>query len=90
MKQTPNQLFKQLSKEFVREWLMAGGFQGKEGQQIPEMTSEFVDSVTERYIELYEKVSGEEFNKDASANVLERINDNVSAFLKESSKLSNM
>jgi phosphoribosylaminoimidazole-succinocarboxamide synthase len=74
---------KQLSKEFVREWLMAGGFQGKEGQQIPEMTPEFVDSVTERYIELYEKVSGEEFNKDTSANVLERINDNVSAFLKD-------
>jgi phosphoribosylaminoimidazole-succinocarboxamide synthase len=74
---------KQLSKEFVREWLMAGGFQGKEGQQIPEMTPEFVGSVTERYIELYEKVSGEGFNKDVSANVMVRINDNVSAFLKE-------
>ena len=74
---------KQLSKEFVREWLMAGGFQGKEGQKIPEMTPEFVGSVTERYIELYEKVSGEGFNKDASANVMERINNNVSAFLKE-------
>ena len=74
---------KQLSKEFVREWLMAGGFQGKEGQQIPEMTPEFVGSVTERYIELYEKVSGEAFNKGATTNVLERINDNVSAFLKD-------
>jgi phosphoribosylaminoimidazole-succinocarboxamide synthase len=74
---------KQLSKEFVREWLMAGGFQGKEGQQIPEMTPEFVGSVTDRYIELYEKVSGEGFNKDVSANVMVRINDNVSAFLKE-------
>ena len=74
---------KQLSKEFVREWLMAGGFQGKEGQQIPEMTPEFVGSVTDRYIELYEKVSGEGFNKDASTNVMVRINDNVSAFLKE-------
>jgi phosphoribosylaminoimidazole-succinocarboxamide synthase len=74
---------KQLSKEFVREWLMAGGFQGKEGQQIPEMTPEFVGSVTDRYIELYEKVSGEGFIKDASANVMVRINDNVSAFLKE-------
>ena len=74
---------KQLSKEFVREWLMAGGFQGKEGQQIPEMTPDFVGSVTDRYIELYEKVSGEGFIKDASANVMERINDNVSAFLKE-------
>ena len=74
---------KQLSKEFVREWLMAGGFQGKEGQQIPEMTPEFVSSVTDRYIELYEKVSGEGFNKDASANIMVRINDNVSAFLRE-------
>ena len=74
---------KQLSKEFVREWLMAGGFQGKEGQAIPEMTPEFVSSVTDRYIELYEKVSGEGFNKDASADVMERINNNVSAFLKE-------
>jgi len=74
---------KQLSKEFVREWLMAGGFQGKEGQKIPEMTPEFVGSVTERYIELYEKVSGKGFNKDASANVMVRINNNVSAFLKE-------
>lgn len=74
---------KQLSKEFVREWLMAGGFQGKEGQQIPEMTPEFVGSVTDRYIELYEKVSGEAFNKGVSANVMVRINDNVSAFLKE-------
>jgi len=74
---------KQLSKEFVREWLMAGGFQGKEGQQIPEMTPEFVGSVTERYIELFEKVSGESFDKDKSGNVMDRINGNVSAFLKE-------
>jgi len=74
---------KQLSKEFVREWLMAGGFQGKEGQQIPEMTPEFVASVTERYIELFEKVSGESFDKDTSGNVTDRINGNVSAFLKE-------
>jgi len=74
---------KQLSKEFVREWLMAGGFQGKEGQQIPEMTPDFVASVTERYIELYEKVSGKEFNKSDSENITERINTNVSAFLNE-------
>jgi len=74
---------KQLSKEFVREWLMEGGFQGKEGQQIPEMTAEFVSSVTERYIELFEKVSGEPFNKDASVNVMERIDSNVASFLKE-------
>ena len=74
---------KQLSKEFVREWLMAGGFQGKEGQQVPEMTAEFVGSVTDRYIELFEKVSGETFNKDTSGDVMSRIDRNVSAFLKE-------
>jgi phosphoribosylaminoimidazole-succinocarboxamide synthase len=54
---------KQLSKEFVREWLMANGFQGKEGQQIPEMTEEFISSVTERYIELYNYITGKEFVK---------------------------
>lgn len=54
---------KQLSKEFVREWLMAGGFQGKEGQQIPEMTDEFINSVTDRYIELYRHITGREFTK---------------------------
>lgn len=52
---------KQLSKEFVREWLMAGGFQGKDGQKVPEMTKEVVDGITDRYIELYEKITGEEF-----------------------------
>jgi len=74
---------KQLSKEFVREWLMAGGFHGKEGQQVPEMTAEFVSSVTDRYIELFEKVSGETFNKNTSGDVMGRIDKNVSAFLKE-------
>lgn len=54
---------RQLSKEFVREWLMAGGFQGKEGQQIPEMTDEFVSSVTDRYIELYNYITGKQFVK---------------------------
>lgn len=55
---------RQLSKEFVREWLMANGFQGKEGQQVPEMTDEFVNSVTERYIELFEKITGQKFKKE--------------------------
>ncbi len=72
---------KQLSKEFVREWLMAGGFQGKEGQTIPEMTPEFVNSVTDRYIELYEKVSGEKFEKATGESVISRIEENVTAFL---------
>lgn len=54
---------RQLSKEFVREWLMENGFQGKEGQQVPEMTDEFVENVSYRYIELYEKITGEKFIK---------------------------
>src|SRR5690606_19857368 len=54
---------KQLSKEFVREWLMANGFQGKEGQQIPEMTAEVLRTISDRYIELYEKITGENFIK---------------------------
>lgn len=74
---------KQLSKEFVREWLMENGFQGKEGQTIPEMTPEIVNSITERYIELYEKVSGEPFVKGDTKNVLNRIETNASNFLKE-------
>lgn len=74
---------KQLSKEFVREWLMENGFQGKEGQVVPEMTDEFVNSVSERYIELYEQVSGEQFIKDTSENVLDRIEKNVVAYLNQ-------
>ncbi len=72
---------KQLSKEFVREWLMENGFQGKEGQVVPEMTDEFVRSVSDRYIELYEQVSGEKFVKDESENVLNRIEKNVMDYL---------
>ena len=72
---------KQLSKEFVREWLMANGFQGQEGQQVPEMTEEIVNSITERYIELYENIVGEKFVKAESDNVEARIEKNVSDFL---------
>ena len=68
---------KQLSKEFVREWLMENGFQGKENQTIPEMTTTFVDSVTSRYIELYEKVCGSPFQKDDNTNPSVRIQENV-------------
>lgn len=68
---------KQLSKEFVREWLMENGFQGKEGQEVPEMTDEFVNSVSERYIELYETIIGEKFEKYESSNVEERIENNI-------------
>ena len=72
---------KQLSKEFVREWLMENGFQGKDGQQIPEMTDEFVNSVSDRYIELYENVCGETFVKADNSDTKERIEKNVLEFL---------
>ena len=72
---------KQLSKEFVREWLMENGFQGKEGQQIPDMPEEFVNSVSERYIELYENLSGEKFIKGDVSKVLDRVESNINQFL---------
>ncbi len=75
---------KQLSKEFVREWLMANGFQGQEGQKVPEMTPEVVSSITDRYIELYEHITGEKFTKtDYTA---ERIEKDVEACLAKLSK----
>jgi phosphoribosylaminoimidazole-succinocarboxamide synthase len=74
---------KQLSKEFVREWLMENGFQGKEGQQVPEMTDEFINSVSERYIELYEQVTGDTFERTRTENILNRIENNINNFLKE-------
>jgi phosphoribosylaminoimidazole-succinocarboxamide synthase len=73
---------KQLSKEFVREWLMANGFQGQAGQQVPEMTDSYVNEVSERYIELYEKITGEKFTRADITNVPERIEKNCRNFLK--------
>lgn len=73
---------KQLSKEFVRQWLIENGFQGKEGQVIPEMTDEFVTSVSERYMELYEKVTGMRFEKADLSNLVGRISQNVETALK--------
>lgn len=73
---------KQLSKEFVRRWLIENGFQGKEGQQIPDMTDEYIDSVSERYIELYENIIGEKFVKADISNINQRIEKNVVAYLK--------
>lgn len=73
---------KQLSKEFVREWLMENGFQGKEGQQVPEMTPEVIRGITDRYIELYENITGQKFVKAEGTDILERIEGNVNAFLK--------
>ena len=72
---------KQLSKEFVREWLMENDFQGKEGQELPEMTDEFVNTVSERYIELYEIITGEKFIKEDTFEVNDRIEKNVTTFL---------
>lgn len=74
---------KQLSKEFVREWLMDQGFQGEEGQQVPDMPDEFVNKVSERYIELYEKITGDKFQKAEASEVVGRIEKNVSEKLKE-------
>ena len=73
---------KQLSKEFVREWLMENGFQGQSGQIVPEMTDEFVNKVSERYIELYEKITGEKFIRADISNVPDRIEKNCRIFLK--------
>ena len=72
---------KQLSKEFVRRWLIENGFQGQDGQQIPDMTDAYIESVSERYIELYENILGEQFVKADISNINERIEKNVIAFL---------
>jgi phosphoribosylaminoimidazole-succinocarboxamide synthase len=72
---------KQLSKEFVRRWLIENGFQGKDGQLIPNMTDEYIDTVSERYIELYENILGEKFIKADISNINERIEKNVLNFL---------
>lgn len=68
---------RQLSKEFVREWLMENGFQGKPGQQVPEMTPAIVESISDRYIELYEQITGEKFVKSPTENVADRMEQNV-------------
>jgi len=72
---------KQLSKEFVRQWLIENGFQGKEGQEIPFMSEEYVTSVSDRYIELYEIIIGEKFIKEDISNVVDRIEKNINNFL---------
>lgn len=73
---------KQLSKEFVRQWLISNGFQGLEGQQVPEMSDEYIETVSERYIELYENITGEAFEKADISNIEQRIAENVNSFLK--------
>lgn len=73
---------KQLSKEFVRQWLIENGFMGKEGQQVPEMTDEYCETVSQRYIELYEDITGKKFVPCADENLAARIEKNVSEYLK--------
>ena len=72
---------KQLSKEFVREWLIENGFQGQEGQIIPEMTDEKIAEISNRYIELYENITGKSFEKADAENIPERIEKNVTDYL---------
>jgi phosphoribosylaminoimidazole-succinocarboxamide synthase len=72
---------KQLSKEFVREWLMENGFQGKEGQNVPGMTDDFINQISERYIELFEKITGEKFIRADITNIRERIEKNCNKFM---------
>lgn len=72
---------KQLSKEFVRQWLIEHDFMGKEGQTVPEMTEEYCDSVSDRYIELYEHITGEPFAKTDDTDLDTRIKNNVEAYL---------
>lgn len=72
---------KQLSKEFVRQWLIENGFQGKDGQQIPEMSYDKIVEISNRYIELYEQITGEKFVKANTENILERIEKNISNYL---------
>ena len=74
---------RQLSKEFVRKWLMDKGFQGKEGQQVPEMTEEYCKEVSERYIELYEIITGDKFVKTDTRNLAESIEEKLLQYLKK-------
>ena len=76
-----NEPQKQLSKEFVREWLMENGFQGKEGQQVPEMTDEIVKGISDRYIELFENITGQAFEKAEGTNIAKRIEKNIAGYL---------
>lgn len=76
-RQTANEPQKQLSKEFVRKWLIENGFQGKDGQTVPEMTPEIISSISERYIELYEQITGDQFIKNEQDDILKRVEKNV-------------
>ena len=85
-RQNNNEQQKQLSKEFVREWLMANGFQGKDGQKVPDMNEEIVNSISNRYIELYEHITGEKFIKSDLINITKRVENNILDFIDNMSK----
>jgi len=85
-RQRDNEPQKQLSKEFVRQWLISNGFQGLEGQTVPYMSDEYIESVSERYIELYENITGEPFVKADVTNIEKRIEKNVLSYLSNHSK----
>jgi len=80
-RQDKNEKQKQLSKEFVRQWLIENGFQGKEGQQIPEMTEEVVNNISDRYVELYEQVTGNKFVPPKEVDMLTRVESNIKKVL---------
>jgi phosphoribosylaminoimidazole-succinocarboxamide synthase len=80
-RQKKGEVQKQLSKEFVRQWLIDKGFQGKEGQNIPVMTDEYIKSVSERYIELYEKITGKKFERTDDNDIVRRIEKNIKSFI---------
>lgn len=80
-RQATNEQQRQLSKEFVRKWLIDNGFQGKEDQMIPEMTPEFVNSISERYIELYEHITGDKFMKNNDTDAIKRVEHNINEAL---------
>jgi phosphoribosylaminoimidazole-succinocarboxamide synthase len=81
-RQAKGEAQKQLSKEFVRQWLIANGFQGLEGQEVPPMSDDYITSVSERYIELYENITGEKFIKADTTDIAQRIEDNVLGYLR--------
>ncbi|TMU56230.1 phosphoribosylaminoimidazolesuccinocarboxamide synthase [Flagellimonas algicola] len=83
VRQAKGEVQKQLSKEFVRQWLISNGFQGLEGQSLPDMSDAYIESVSERYIELYESITGETFERAEVNNIQERIGANVSQYLSQ-------
>ena len=82
-RQSKGEAQKQLSKEFVREWLMERGFQGLDGQKLPEFTDEFVNQISERYIELYENITGEKLVQEDTSEVTSRVEKNILKFLEQ-------